>query len=193
MIIARYLYLHRISYSKVDLIVGPQADIHAAGLARSGSPGVKRGTPEAAPAGSGSPDDRLATALRARGQRVTAQRLVIHRVVTDLGRHVTAEQVLDAVGDRLPNVSLPTVYATLDLLEELGLLRRVATAGGATLYDPRTEHHHHLVCRICGRAEDLDVAVDVEAAVRAARAAGFTPRHAEVTVAGVCAECAKAA
>lgn len=150
----------------------------------------RRGPDRAERPATAATDRRLADALRARGQRVTAQRLVIHRVVTELGRHVTAEQVLDAVGDRLPNVSLPTVYATLDLLEELGLLRRVATAGGAAVYDPRTEHHHHLVCRICGRAEDLDVAVDVEAAVHAARAAGFTPRHAEVTVAGVCAKCA---
>jgi Fe2+ or Zn2+ uptake regulation protein len=137
-------------------------------------------------------DDRLTEALRARGQRVTAQRLVIHRVVADLGRHVTAEQVLDAVGDRLPNVSLPTVYATLELLEELGLLRRVATGGGAAVYDPRIDEHHHLVCRVCGRAEDLDVPVDVAAAVSAARERGFTPRHAEVTVAGVCARCAAA-
>jgi Fe2+ or Zn2+ uptake regulation protein len=135
-------------------------------------------------------DERLTGALRERGQRVTAQRLVIYRVVAELGRHVTAEQVLDAVDDRLPNVSLPTVYATLDLLEELGLLRRVATGGGAAVYDPRVDGHHHLVCRICGRAEDLDVPVDVEAAVQAARKRGFTPRHAEVTVAGVCARCA---
>ncbi len=95
-------------------------------------------------------ESALATALRERGQRATPQRLAIARVLTDLDRHVTAEHVHAEVSARMPGVSLPTVYATLDLLEELGLARRVATEGGAVVYDPRTDEHHHLVCRGCG-------------------------------------------
>ena len=60
----------------------------------------------------------LAAALRERGQRVTPQRLMVARVLNDLDRHVTAEVVFDEVSRRMPGVSLPTVYATLDLLEE---------------------------------------------------------------------------
>src|SRR6185437_11677947 len=110
-------------------------------------------------------DDRLSAALRERGQRVTSQRLVIHRVLHELDAHVTAEQVLDAVDDRLPGVSLPTVYATLELLEDLGAIRRVAVPGGPALYDPRTEPHHHMVCSVCGGAEDVFADVDLGAAV----------------------------
>ena len=77
--------------------------------------------------------------------RVTPQRVVVHRALSELGRHVTADELLDAVAERLPNVSLPTIYATLELLEELGMVRRVQRAG-TTLFDPRTEPHHHLVC-----------------------------------------------
>ena len=77
--------------------------------------------------------------------RVTPQRVVLHRALRELDRHVTADELLDAVAERLPNVSLPTIYATLDLLEELGMVRRVQRAG-TTLFDPRTEPHHHLVC-----------------------------------------------
>src|ERR1044071_1388718 len=87
--------------------------------------------------------DELTTALRARGMRVTPQRVVLHRALRELDRHVTADELLDAVADRLPNVSLPTIYATLDLLEELGMVRRVQRAG-TTLFDPRTDSHHHL-------------------------------------------------
>jgi len=61
----------------------------------------------------------LSTALRERGMRVTPQRIVVHRALRDLDRHVTADELLDAVCDRLPNVSLPTIYATLELLEQL--------------------------------------------------------------------------
>lgn len=135
------------------------------------------------------PEDALCAALRQRGQRVTPQRLTISRVVRELDRHVTAEQVLTAVSDRLPGVSLPTVYATLDLLEELGSVRRVSAGGGAVLYDPRTHPHHHVVCRRCGAVADLDAPVDHEAVVAAARDAGFEPARSDTVVHGICAAC----
>jgi Fe2+ or Zn2+ uptake regulation protein len=136
-------------------------------------------------------EDRLVDALRGRGQRVTSQRLVIHRLLRELDRHVTAEEVLRRAGERLPGMSLPTVYATLDLLADLGLARRVSV-GGPVLYDPRTEEHAHLRCRRCGGLEDLDAPLDPEPALAAARAAGFVPDAAQVVVEGVCARCAVA-
>lgn len=136
------------------------------------------------------PDALLADELRRRGQRVTSQRLVIHRALRELDRHVTAEQVLDAVRPRLPGVSLPTVYATLDLLEELGTVRRVSGRHAPTLYDPRSEPHHHLVCRHCGRVEDFDANVDLVAAIAQARRQGFAPDRGELMVSGRCARCA---
>jgi Fe2+ or Zn2+ uptake regulation protein len=138
------------------------------------------------------PDSALATALRERGQRVTPQRLAIARVLSDLARHVTAERVHAEVSARMPGVSLPTVYATLDLLEELGLARRVATDGGAVVYDPRTDEHHHLVCRGCGAIMDVDAPVDTAGVKDAARATGFVPDASQVVLRGLCAECAAA-
>ena len=131
----------------------------------------------------------LSEALRERGQRVTPQRLVVARVVDDLRRHATAELVFGEVSRRMPGVSLPTVYATLELLEALGLVVRVATQGGAVVYDPRTNDHHHLVCRSCGAIEDVDADVETAAVLRSARAAGFAPELAQVTVRGLCASC----
>jgi Fe2+ or Zn2+ uptake regulation protein len=141
-------------------------------------------------AGTGSAaEQRLVTALRERGQRVTSQRLIIHRLLRELDRHVTAEEVLRRASEQLPGMSLPTVYATLDLLAELGEARRVSV-GGPVLYDPRTEDHAHLRCRACGRVEDLEIPMDAAPALRAARAAGFTPDTAELVVEGRCAACA---
>src|SRR5258707_906072 len=107
---------------------------------------------------------RLRAALRERGQRVTSQRLIIHRLLGDLDHHVTAEEVLRRASAQLPGMSLPTVYATLDLLAELGEARRVSV-GGPVLYDPRVEDHAHLRCRECGRVEDLDVPLDAAGAM----------------------------
>jgi Fe2+ or Zn2+ uptake regulation protein len=134
-------------------------------------------------------EERLVAALRERGQRVTSQRLIIHRLLRELDRHVTAEEVLRRASEQLPGMSLPTVYATLDLLAELGEARRVSV-GGPVLYDPRTEDHAHLRCRACGRVEDLEIPMDAAPALRAARAAGFTPDTAELVVEGRCAACA---
>jgi Fe2+ or Zn2+ uptake regulation protein len=137
------------------------------------------------------PEQRLRETLRARGQRVTSQRIVIHRALHELDRHVTAEEVLRTVSRTLPNLSLPTVYATLDLLEELGMVRRISPGEGPVLYDPRGEEHHHLVCRRCGRVEDVDAGVDMSRALRAARRKGFVPRGAAVVVSGLCQRCSE--
>src|SRR5947208_3933252 len=125
----------------------------------------------------------LAGLRRARGYRATSQRLVTHEALHDAGRHLTAEQVLSMVAPRLPGVSLPTVYATLDLLEELGLVRRVHTPT-ALLFDPRADEHAHALCRRCGRVEDVDVAPPATDALRAAAAAGFSEVAAETLVVG---------
>ncbi len=126
--------------------------------------------------------------LRARGLRVTAQRVVIHDALVSAGRHLTADQVREAVLDRLPGVSLPTVYATLEVLEELELVRRLHTPS-ALLFDPRPDAHAHALCRRCGRVEDLDAHPRARAALDAAEAAGWSSAAPETLVVGVCPDC----
>jgi Fe2+ or Zn2+ uptake regulation protein len=133
----------------------------------------------------------LAEALRARGRRVTSQRLVVLRELRRLGSHVTAEEVHAAVAESLPGVSAPTIYATLDLLVELGLVRRFATGGTAQLYDARQEPHQHVVCRSCGRVEDVDADLDVTLPEAAAAASGFQDLTAELVLQGLCGDCAR--
>src|SRR3954471_18484345 len=136
-----------------------------------------------------STDERLSTALRDAGHRVTSQRLVLFRVLDELGRHASAEEIARVSSERLPGLSLPTVYATLELFEGLGLVRRVDAGGAAALFDPRTEPHAHFACRRCGMVSDLDAAVDASAAQVAARASGAEPDHVEVVLRGLCAAC----
>jgi Fe2+ or Zn2+ uptake regulation protein len=137
-------------------------------------------------------DEELIERLRERGLRATSQRLVMHRLLRDHHRHLSAEELLAEAGERLPGVSLPTVYSTLELFEDLGIVRRVNDGGGTLLWDTRADEHHHLICRRCGRIEDVDVPLDLNRARSSARRAGFEPDRAEVVVSGLCASCASA-
>src|ERR1700761_2655391 len=102
----------------------------------------------------------LADALRNRGGRVTPQRLAIARIVDERDAHVTAEEIFGEVTERLPGVSMPTVYATLELLEELGHVARVPTSSGPVLFDTRSDQHDHMICRSCGSVTDLDARIN---------------------------------
>lgn len=127
--------------------------------------------------------------LHSRGQRVTPQRLVTLRELRRRGRHATAEEIHRAVLHELPGISVPTIYATLELFVELGLARRIET-GIAALYDAGLEPHHHAVCRHCGRVQDVDGRLNTNALLDTARAVGFQPQGAELIISGLCADCA---
>ena len=134
-------------------------------------------------------DTELIAALRARGHRVTLPRLLVHRHLRRSPAHVTPERLHAELAPRLPSLSPATIYGTLELLDALGLVRRVSTPRGGTVYDSRTDDHHHVICRSCGRIEDLDAPLDTAAVERAARAAGFRVDESQLAINGLCAAC----
>jgi Fe2+ or Zn2+ uptake regulation protein len=138
------------------------------------------------------PCNDLITLLHERRQRATPQRLVILRELRRRGQHATADQIGAAVRDELPGTSIPTVYATLDLLVELGLARRIDAGAGPTLYDAGTEPHQHMVCRRCGSVEDLDGELETGPLLAAAARTGFAARSVETVISGLCRGCAAA-
>jgi Fe2+ or Zn2+ uptake regulation protein len=134
-------------------------------------------------------DRELVEELRARNQRVTSQRLVIHRILRERETHLSAEEVHREALDALPGVSLPTVYATLELLTEMGLTTRIDAGTGTVLFDGRRESHHHAVCRVCGCVWDLAPTVDLTALAQDAREAGLRVDGVQVLATGTCADC----
>src|SRR6266487_4748577 len=134
----------------------------------------------------------VAAALRRSGYRVTPQRLAVAATLAKSGRHLSANEVMGAVAESVPGVSLPTVYASLEALENAGLVRRVAGGRGPALYDAGPAAHHHMVCRRCGAVADLEADVALEPALAGARGQGFEAEGAEVVVRGLCADCARA-
>ena len=108
-------------------------------------------------------------------------RLAVHRVVARAPQHVTAE----TIHDELPTLSFGTIYSTLDLLEELGLVRRVSTLGGSAVSDSRVDAHDHAICRVCGRMFDIDS----HPVPAGAMPRGFRAERTQVEVIGVCGDC----
>ncbi|MBV8694468.1 MAG: transcriptional repressor [Chloroflexi bacterium] len=95
--------------------------------------------------------------LRRRGYRLTPQRHMILSVIQETKEHLSVEQITERVQRRNPYVSLSTVYRTLELLRELGLVRESHLVGESPRYESADGHaHHHLVCRRCHMITHLD-------------------------------------
>ena len=93
--------------------------------------------------------------LRAKGHRLTPQRELVLRAVQRLG-HATPDEIYGAVREESQAVNLSTVYRTLELLDDLGLVRHAHLTDRAPTYHSTTAPTHaHLVCRSCGRVDTL--------------------------------------
>ncbi len=92
---------------------------------------------------------------REEGIKLTHQRIEIFREVAQTGDHPDAEQVFHRVRDRLPTISLDTVYRTLWLLNDLGLIVTLGSSHERTRFDANLDNHHHFVCGQCGLTSDF--------------------------------------
>jgi Fur family transcriptional regulator, stress-responsive regulator len=127
--------------------------------------------------------------LRARGLRVTKPRLAVLSILSR-GGHLRVDEVRRHAVDGLGAVSVQAVYDVLNTLAEAELVRRIEPAGSPTKYEFRVgDNHHHLVCRRCGRVEDVDCATGRRACLHPSDNAGFVVDEAEVTYWGLCPQC----
>ncbi len=133
--------------------------------------------------------DALTDLFRAHGRKITAQRQCIFRALEDDVTHPSAERVHEKVRSEMPNVSLKTVYQTLNDLAELGEIAVLDLGTGAARFDPNVEtSHHHLVCHSCGKVRDLTAEITgLRVPLRAAQ--GFSVTSAEVVFRGRCDQC----
>jgi Fur family ferric uptake transcriptional regulator len=127
----------------------------------------------------------LAARLRELGLRVTPQREQVLDAVRTLG-HATPEQICDSVD----GVDVTTVYRTLELLEQIGLVRHAHLGHGAPSYRPADDDHIHVVCHACGAVVDADPALVEPLADRLLADDGFVLDRSHFTVFGRCRRCA---
>jgi Fur family ferric uptake transcriptional regulator len=138
-------------------------------------------------------DGDVPQALREAGLRVTMPR---QAVLTWLAQHPhsTADEIGAGVRERFGVVSIQAVYDVLAACTAAGLLRRIEPAGHSARFERRVgDNHHHLVCRRCGRTEDVDCVVGARPCLAPVDEQGFTIDEAEVVFWGVCPSCSKAA
>ena len=99
--------------------------------------------------------DRFKEALKRAGVKLTHQRLEIFREVAKSGDHPDAETIYKGVRERIPPVSLDTVYRTLWLLLDLGLINTLGPRDRVR-FDANTSSHHHFICKKCGMTRDFN-------------------------------------
>lgn len=98
---------------------------------------------------------RVIEDLRAHGIAPTPQRIAVAEIVLRTHEHPTADTVWDRVRERMPTVSRATVYNTLNLFVEKGLLRTQVLKEGTVVFDPHVERHHHFVDEKTGEIVDI--------------------------------------
>lgn len=133
--------------------------------------------------------DDLADRLRGSGYRLTPQRQLILGAVEQLG-HATPDEVLAAVREQASAVNASTVYRTLEVLEELGLVRHAHLSDRApTYHSTRGPEHFHLVCRNCDRIESVDPGVASALIEALRREHGFEVDLGHLAIFGRCTDC----
>ncbi|GIW71853.1 MAG: transcriptional repressor [Planctomycetota bacterium] len=137
----------------------------------------------------GGGEQHHAEALRRAGLHVTAQRLAVLQAVAE-HPHLTAEEAVGHTQRALGAISRQAVYDALNTLVERGLIRRIQPMGSPARYEDRIhDNHHHLICRRCGRVEDVDCAVGRAPCLQAAQDHGYRIEEAEVIYWGTCPQC----
>ena len=140
------------------------------------------------------PAEQLAEQLRDHGLRATTTRVAVLRAVSELSGHPDTDTIAGRVRETLGTISTQAVYDGLHAMTRVGLLRRIEPAGSPARYETRVgDNHHHLVCRSCGAAHDIDCVVGAAPCLDpGSETAGFVVDEAEVTFWGVCPACQSA-
>lgn len=129
-------------------------------------------------------NERLATS----GFRFTPQRRQVYEVLLEKKDHPTAEEVFIRAKQRMPDISMATVYNCLDALVTCGVVRHVHLNRGATRYCPNMREHCHFYCTECGHVFDIDMPNKANKP-DLKMPKGFQARHFEIAIHGICPEC----
>lgn len=134
------------------------------------------------------PSEEIVQTLKSKGLRVTPQRYAVYANLTSRTDHPTVDQLLTDLNSDQPVSSQATVYASLQALQQVGLVREVLLEEGVTRYDANVMPHHHFRCRYCGTIKDIrwDAFAPLDLTTLSPK---LTAEDYEVTVSGLCDRC----
>jgi Fur family transcriptional regulator, peroxide stress response regulator len=130
------------------------------------------------------------TVLHSAGVRMTHQRIEIFLEMRRSHGHPSVAEIFEAVRRKMPSISLDTVYRTLKMFSDLGLINRLSSVGSSVRFDTNTDSHHHFFCTRCGRTADFNsMFLDDFEIPEEAHKLG-TVKEVQIEVRGLCKECA---
>ena len=138
-------------------------------------------------------EKKMASILRQRGYKLTPQRRAVLSIIALSHDHLTPAAVYERACQEYPGIGLVTIYRTLEILAELGLICEVHVGGGCRSYLMRrpSGHHHHLVCSECGRVVDFTDCDVGELEQRLTQETGFRMEAHLLEFLGCCPDCQK--
>jgi Fe2+ or Zn2+ uptake regulation protein len=130
----------------------------------------------------------LRKALREKGYKLTSQRIAIIRLLSKDMTHPGAADILKKIRKTLPQVSMSTVYYTLDILKKEGLIHELEFYDRDNRYDVNVANHINLICKKCGRIEDLPDGITLSYA-QVQQKTDFQPVAMRYEYYGYCKDC----
>ena len=138
----------------------------------------------------GDSGERLQDALRSAGRRLTSQRRLVLQVLEESNGHLDADALYDQVKARDPDVSLATVYRTLAVLREIGLVEEHRLGEDHGHYEAvRQEPHYHFTCLRCGKVIEFDTSLVVQVEQDLCEQEGVRITSTHLHLSGYCAQC----
>ena len=128
-------------------------------------------------------------ALRGKGYKATPQRIAIGRFALCDRSHPTVQRVYSEVKKVHPTVSLATVYKTIQILKEVGLIQELSLPQDQTRFDSDMQPHINLVCTRCGNIKDLEETAVQEIITKVSAAEKFSPTGQRFDIYGICQGC----
>ncbi|KYH35959.1 ferric uptake regulation protein [Clostridium tepidiprofundi DSM 19306] len=140
--------------------------------------------------------NELKEILKNRGYKLTPQRrAIINGIIDSVGTHLTAEELYDVVKKKCPEIGLATIYRTLQLLEDTGIVCKLDFDDGCSRYelanDNEKHQHHHLICSKCGKVIEVegDLLGELEKLIE--QKYNFDIQDHSLKFYGICEECRK--
>jgi Fur family ferric uptake transcriptional regulator len=129
------------------------------------------------------------TTLKAKGLKLTPQRMLIADIIHDAGGHLTAEEIIKHVQKKMPGINKSTVYRTLELLAGAGCVYKSELGDDLVYHHAEEANHHHLVCTRCGRTINCDENLFAPLKKSLLEDYRFQADFKHMVMSGVCGEC----